>query len=61
MAEVTQKLFRNPKWKTFLDNLPNQHDRDVAGHTMDWIKTEYPELERTLNGDLVWEHTTGRV
>lgn len=59
--QLTQRVFHNSKWKIFLDNLPNQHDKDIAGKTMDWIKATYPEVMAVLNGTLVWEHTTGKI
>ena len=53
--------FRNKQFGEFLDNLPDQHDRDVAGMTMAWIKETYPEVAKVLNGELVWQHKEGRL
>lgn len=66
MAEVLlQQLFHNSEWKRFLESLPSQHDKDVAGRTMDWIKEslskEFPEAVLFLNGTLVWEHKSGKL
>jgi len=62
MPEVLiQKVYHNRQWKEFLDSLPNQHDKDIAGKTMDWIKRTYPEFADVLNGKLVWEHKQGKL
>ena len=56
--ELTERKFHNEKWKIFLDSLPNQHDRDVAGLQMDWMKTTYSEIKELLDGALIWEEIT---
>jgi hypothetical protein len=53
-----EQIYFNSEVKRFLDNLENQHDRNIAGQTIDFIKTTYPELAPILNGELVLEETT---
>ena len=55
---ILEQLYFNSEIKRFLDSLDSQHDRDVAGCTIDFIKTTYPELTQTLNGKLILEETT---
>lgn len=54
-VRILYQFHYNAKWKEFLDSLPSQKERDVAGLVMDWIKTEYPELREVLNGELIHE------
>lgn len=35
------KVFHDPDWKKFLQALPNQEAKGIAGMTMDWIKGMY--------------------
>ena len=58
---VTHQCFHNPEWKKFLDSLPTQHDKDIAGKQMAWIKKTYPQFADTLNGSLKWEHIEGKL
>jgi hypothetical protein len=55
---ILEQIYFNLEVKRFLDNLKTQHDRDIAGKTIDFIKTTYPEFASTLNGELVLEETT---
>lgn len=59
--QVIHRHFHNIEWKKFLDGLPTDHDRRVAGMTMDWIKATYSQLEDVLNGELVFEHIDGKL
>ncbi len=59
--QVIHRHFHNVEWKKFLDGLPTDHDRRVAGMTMDWIKATYSQLEDTLNGELVWSEINGKL
>ena len=43
MPLTEYKVFHDAEWKQFLDGL-NQHDRDIAGMTMDWIKNKYGRI-----------------
>ena len=56
--QLLERMFHNAEWKRFLDALPTQHDRNIAGKTMDWVKETYPEIASLLNGALVWEEIT---
>jgi len=51
-------VYFNPAINKFLDKLKTQHDRDIAGQVIDFIKTTYPEFTLTLNGELILEETT---
>ena len=55
---IIERVYFNSAVNKFLDKLKTQHDRDVAGKTIDFIKTTYPEFTKTLNGELILEETT---
>ncbi len=55
---ILEQLYFNSEIKRFLDNLKTQHDRDIAGKTIDFIKITYPEFAPILNGELILEETT---
>lgn len=55
---IIEQLYFNSEMKRFLDSLNTQHDREIAGQTLDFIKTTYPEFAKTLNGELILEETT---
>ena len=55
---ILEQIYFNSEVKRFLDSLESQHDRNIAGLTLDFIKTTYPEFAPTLNGELVLEETT---
>ncbi len=55
---ILEQLYFNSEIKRFLDKLKTQHDRDIAGKTIDFIKNTYPEFTSTLNGELILEETT---
>ncbi len=59
--QIIHRQFHNIEWKKFLDGLPTDHDRRVAGITMDWIKATYAQLQDVLNGELVFEYTDGKL
>ncbi len=59
--QVIHRHFHNIEWKKFLDGLPTDHDRRIAGMTMDWVKATYSQLENILNGELVFEYTDGKL
>lgn len=48
MAELTERIYHNVKWKQFLDSL-SEHDREIAGKTMDWIKSSYGDVLKQHN------------
>lgn len=48
-TELTERLFHNVEWKKFLAKFSEQHERDVAGKTMDWIKSSYGDVLRQHN------------
>ena len=54
---IIERVYFNPEINKFLDKLKTQHDRDVAGKTIDFIKTTYSEFTKTLNGELILEET----
>ena len=54
---ILEQIYFNSEIKRFLDSLDSQHDRDIAGKTIDFIKNTYPELASTLNGELILEET----
>jgi hypothetical protein len=41
MPLTEYKVFHDAEWKQFLQSLPNQHDKDMAVMTMNWIKNKY--------------------
>jgi len=55
---ILEQLYFNSEVGRFLDSLKSQHDRNVAGLTIDFIKKTYPEFTKTLNGELILEETT---
>ncbi len=55
---IIERVYFNSAINKFLDKLQTQHDRDIAGKTVDFIKNTYPELVQTLNGELILEETT---
>lgn len=55
---IIEQIYFNSEMKRFLDSLNTQHDREIAGQTLDFIKTTYPEFASTLNGELILEETT---
>ena len=54
---LVETIHHNEKWAEFLDSLPTQIERDIAGKTMDWIKEAYPQFKDKLNGKLIAEIT----
>lgn len=54
---ILEQIYFNSEIKRFLDSFDSQHDRDVAGRTIDFIKITYPEFTQTLNGKLILEET----
>ena len=38
------KVYHDPEWKIFLQELPNQEAKDLACKTMSWIKDKYGEV-----------------
>ena len=55
---ILEQIYFNSEVARFLDSFNSQHDKDIAGATLDFIKKTYPEFARTLNGELVLEETT---
>ena len=55
---ILEQIYFNSEVKRFLDSLESQHDKDIAGATLDFIKRTYPEFTQTLNGKLVLEEIT---
>ena len=55
---ILEQIYFNSKVGRFLDSFDSQHDRDIVGKTIDFIKTTYPEFTKTLNGELILEETT---
>ena len=51
--KITETIHDNPKLREFLDSLDNQHDRDVAGLVITWVKKTYPHFADELNGELI--------
>ncbi len=49
MFKVTEKVYHNPEWASFLASLKNDKEQAIAGKTMDWIKKEYPILIHKFN------------
>ena len=54
---LVETIHHNEKWAEFLDSLSNQQEKDIAGRTMDWIKKNYPQFKKELNGKLIAEIT----
>ena len=52
---ILEQIYFNSEVARFLGSLESQHDKDVAGLTLDFIKRTYPEFTQTLNGELVLE------
>ena len=50
---VTEKIHDNPKLRKFFESLDNQHDRDIAGLAISWVKETYPHFAEELNGTLI--------
>ena len=44
MPLTEYKVFHDAEWKQFLQSLPNQEARDIAGMTMNWIKDKYGRI-----------------
>ena len=55
---IIEQLYFNPEVARFLGSFDSQHDKDVVGATLGFIKKTYPEFASTLNGELVLEETT---
>ena len=55
---LIERVYFNPEVNKFLDKLKTQHDRDIAGQVINFIKNTYPEFTKTLNGELILEETT---
>jgi len=51
-------IYHNAKIKTWLDQLSDQRDKDVAGMTIDYLKKEFPEVRDVLNGELVYREVS---
>ena len=55
---IIERVYFNSEVNKFLDKLKTQHDRNIAGRVIDFIKNTYPEFTKTLNGELILEETT---
>ena len=55
---ILEQIYFNSEVARFLGSFDSQHDKDVVGVTLDFIKTTYPEFAQTLNGKLILEETT---
>ena len=55
---ILEQIYFNSEVARFLDSFDSQHDKDIIGATLDFIKTTYPELASILNGELVLGETT---
>ena len=55
---ILEQIYFNSEVARFLGSFDSQHDKDVVGATLDFIKNTYPEFTKTLNGELVLEETT---
>lgn len=55
---ILEQMYFNSEVKRFLDSFDSQHDRDIIGATLDFIKKTYPEFTQTLNGKLILEEET---
>lgn len=54
---VVETIHHNEKLAEFLDSLPNQREKDIAGLVITWVKETYPEFKDKLNGELIAEVT----
>ena len=54
---ILEQIYFNSEVGRFLDSLESQHDKDIAGKTINFIKKTYPEFAPILNGELVLEET----
>lgn len=55
---ILEQIYFNSEVARFLGSFDSQHDKDMVGATLDFIKKTYPELAPILNGELVLEETT---
>ena len=55
---ILEQIYFNSEVARFLGSFDSQHDKDVVGATLDFIKKTYPEFAPILNGELVLEETT---
>jgi hypothetical protein len=55
---IIEQVYFNSEVARFLGSFDSQHDKDIVGATLDFIKTTYPEFTPTLNGELILEETT---
>lgn len=55
---ILEQLYFNSEIARFLGSFDSQHDKDVVGKTLDFIKNTYPEFAPILNGELILEETT---
>ena len=55
---ILEQIYFNSEVARFLGSFDSQHDKDIVGATLDFIKTTYPEFAPTLNGELILEETT---
>lgn len=57
MIRVEEQIHFNLALAQFFNNLENDHDREIAGKVINWIKETYPDSSfvKTLKGELVLE------
>jgi len=55
---ILEQIYFNSEVARFLGSFNSQHDKDIVGATLDFIKNTYPEFAKTLNGELILEETT---
>jgi len=55
IISIEEKVYHNLALAQFLKSLENNHDREIAGKTIDWIKQTYPQIAEILNGELILE------
>ena len=55
---ILEQLYFNSEVAKFLNSFDSQHDRDVVGATLNFIKNTYAEIAPILNGELILEETT---
>jgi len=52
---LEERVYYNLALAQFFRSLDNDHDREIAGRTINWVKQTYPQFAQTLNGELILE------
>ena len=58
MIKDTFRVYRNEKLRGFMESFSDEHDKEIIHKTIQFIRTEFPECEDAIRGNLIHEETS---